>query len=746
MVDGLHRFLDRELANSVEGRQQQWSRNYSSSAAYEASIEKNRTRFRRIIGAVDPRLPGPLEIVSLAADPSIVAQTQKFTIRQARWPVLPGIWGEGLLLEPVGEARVNIVALADADQTPEQLAGLAPGIAPASQFARILAENGCRVLVPVLIDRSFEFSGNPDLPATRARKPRQPHREWLYRMAYEMGRHVIGFEVQKILAAVDWFQAQGNRPTGVAGYGEGGLIAFYSAAADSRIGAALVSGYFQPRESMWQQPIYRNVWSLLTEFGDAEIASLIFPRSLVIENSSMPDVPDLAFDAANRRQPGITPGRIANPPLEETSREFERARSVWNRLPAGERGRLDLISGHARLSPGVFGTRDSLQAFLNALGSTSVPEVRMTTEAVKDRRQGFDPKQRQLRQVRQIEDHVQGLLRTSEQVRDAFFLKQMPTKPGKEFEQAAVPYREHFWNEVIGKVAEPLLAPKPRTRLRYDQEKWTGYDVVLDVWPDVFAWGILLLPKDLRPGEKRPVVVAQHGLEGLPQDVIETGVESYSAYRAFAASLADQGYIVYAPHNPYRGHDRFRQLQFKANPLKLSLFSFIIGQHRQQLDWLKSLPQVDPERIGFYGLSYGGKAAMRIPAVLEDYALSICSGDFNEWIWKNVTTTWPNSYMFTGEYEMYEFDLGMTFNYAEMAYLIFPRPFMVERGHRDGVGLDEWVAYEYAKVRRLYDEQELGHRAEIEFFNGVHEIHGKGTFDFLSRHLNWPGRSAAGTR
>ena len=37
-----------------------------------------------------------------------------------------------------------------------------------------------------------------------------------------------------------------------------------------------------------------------------------------------------------------------------------------------------------------------------------------------------------------------------------------------------------------------------------------------------------------------------------------------------------------------------------------------------------------------------------------------------------------------------------------MAYLIAPRPFMVERGHDDGVGIDEMVAYEYAKVRYLY--------------------------------------------
>ena len=50
----------------------------------------------------------------------------------------------------------------------------------------------------------------------------------------------------------------------------------------------------------------------------------------------------------------------------------------------------------------------------------------------------------------------------------------------------------------------------------------------------------------------------------------------------------------------------------------------------------------------------------------------------------------------------------------------------------------EWVAYEYAKVRRLYDKLAIGDRTAIEFFNGPHTINGAGTFEFLHRHLNWP--------
>jgi hypothetical protein len=70
-----------------------------------------------------------------------------------------------------------------------------------------------------------------------------------------------------------------------------------------------------------------------------------------------------------------------------------------------------------------------------------------------------------------------------------------------------------------------------------------------------------------------------------------------------------------------------------------------------------------------------------------------------------------------------------------MAMLIAPRPFMVERGHRDPVGEDEWVAYEYAKVRRYYDEAGIGDRTAIEFFNGGHRINGVGTVEFLRKFL-----------
>ena len=135
---------------------------------------------------------------------------------------------------------------------------------------------------------------------------------------------------------------------------------------------------------------------------------------------------------------------------------------------------------------------------------------------------------------------------------------------------------------------------------------------------------------------------------------------------------------------------------------------------------------------------------MRVPPLLNRYALSICSGDFNEYARKMAGLEMPMSFMYTIEYETYEFNLAGTFDYSEMANLMAPKPFMVERGHDDGVGVDEWVAYEYAKVRRFYTRLKIPERTAIEFFDGIHEINAKGTFEFLDRHLK--NAPAAATR
>jgi len=542
LMEGAHQFVARQIDGSNAGRPRFWKRDFSSRAAYENSVEPNRRRFLHMIGAVDPRLPARLERCDDDRNPSLVAETDSYHIEQVKWPVLEGVWGEGLLLRPKGPRAGFVVAVPDADQTPEQLCGLAPGIPAESQYARRLVENGCEVLISVMIDRTARWSGHPDLKMTD-----QPHREWIYRQAYQMGRHIIGYEVQKVLAAVDWFEHSGGAHVkiGVAGYCEGGLTAFYAAAADPRIHAVLVSGYFDSRQQIWSEPIYRNLFGILREFGDAELATLIAPRALVIEYSRVPNITS-------------PKGDLKTPKFETVKAEFERIDTLTR--PGFQL--KELVSGPAGASIGP-GSSPAIEAFARAVGIARLAAVTNTFPA--ERRDGFDAGERQKRQVRELEHHVQSLVRASEHVREQFYLYKVAPELADEtwssqlrhqtqnparFVDASKWYRRYFHDEVLGKFDEPLLPPQPRTRRIYDREKWTGYEVVLDVWPELFAWGILLLPKDIRPGERRPVVVCQHGRRGVPQDVIDGDV---AAYHNFAARLAEQGFITFAPHNLYRG-------------------------------------------------------------------------------------------------------------------------------------------------------------------------------------------------
>jgi dienelactone hydrolase len=621
----------------------------------------------------------------------------------------------------------------DCDWTPEQAIGLTPGVPPDQQFPRRFAEAGCRIIVPSLIDRSDRFAGNPDV-----RSVKHSQRETLWRAGYELGRSPLGYEIQKILAAADWMEATRSQPPrshewpailerirnpasckqelGMVGYGEGGLLALYAGALDSRFLAVGVCGAFGLGERLSEQPIYRNVWSLMQRFGDAELAAMIMPRALIVEWGRYPEV--VHSDAQ-----GGAPGKLWRPAQSEWRAEQERFEKIMPEMPA------NFLMADAS-TVGDWSMAQRLYRKLCATGgiSQTLEPPPAAATAVPD------PLIRARRQYIQILEDTQWLLRESEYTRRDFW-KQAVFTNASAFAQSVSWYRDYFRNQIVGEIGPPSMPANPRSRFWLSTNGWRGFEVMLDVYPDVYAYGIILVPDNLKPGDKRPVVVCQHGLEGRPTDTIQG---NHPAYRDYASQLARKGYVVFAPQNPYLGRTEFRQLQRKSQPLGLTLWSFIAKQHQVITDWLAALEFVDPSRIALYGLSYGGKTAMRVPVLVDRYCLSICSADYNEWIWKNVSARSPYSYLWTMEYDMPEFNLGNTFNYSELSWLIFPRPFMVERGHDDGVAPDEWVAFEFAKTKRHYVKLGMGDRAAIEFFDGPHAIHGKGTFDFLERHLRFP--------
>lgn len=689
-------FLDRKTAESVSHRARYWNRNFDSRNAYEDSVLPDRQRLRHLAGIRDARLPfeSPT-IVRTFEIPEVLAESATHRLYAVTWPVFDRFTAEGLLLEPKTDRPAGtIIHLPHAGYVPEDVLGLTdkkyePG------FETPIKDR--RVLIPATIDREIMQYGRIEL--TR--------REYVHRAAYQLGRHVLGYEIQGVLALVDWLKSRDPAaPVRVEGYGDGGMAALYAGAVDTRIDELVVAGYFDDRNRMCDEPLDRNVFALLDRFGDAELASLVAPRKLTVFNRT---APVLTLTAGK----GGAPGSLVPPRTETVLAEIERARKLV------EPFRNDNWLRFERDEPVPAGTVTIRNAFLR-------PETVLAPRRP-------DPAGRQQRILDGMDRHTQFLLDLSERTRKEFWGKIDTTSP-EAFEKSCRWYRDYFGREIIGLFDEEPVPPNPRSRKYADLPTHVIYEVELDVFRGLTAYGLLLLPKDLREGRKRPVVVCQHGRNGRPSSAIRGGRER--SMIGFATDLVERGYVVFAPQNMYTLEEEFRYNQRKAFPLGKTIFSLIVPQHRVITAWLASQPFVDGDKIAFYGISYGGESAMRIPPLVDRYCLSICSADFNSWNKKVASNRLPFSFMRTREYEMFWFDLANTFDYSDMAALIAPRPFMVERGHVDTVALDEYVAFEYAKVRFLYDcLLKIPERTTIHWFDGPHRIDGTETYPFLDRWL-----------
>lgn len=324
--------------------------------------------------------------------------------------------------------------------------------------------------------------------------------------------------------------------------------------------------------------------------------------------------------------------------------------------------------------------------------------------------------------VTKIEKHLLGLIPAAEAKR-ATLLRTLGAK--------GVARRWH--EEVVGVLPRYDGPFRLRERTVAEADTWTGVSISIDALPGVIAQGVLMKPRGMREFERRPLVIVQHGLMGRPESLFRLGMDApeYRTYRNFAERLIGEGFIVYCPQNPYSGD--FRALQLLANPRGLSLFAFIEAQYRRTLDYLEKLPYIDGKRIAFYGLSYGGATALRVPVFEPRFRGIVCGGNFNEWIRKLIAPELPYSYIHTTEYEIYEWNMANIASHAELAALgalLHPRPipFLVERGHRDKVGVDEWVEYEFARLKGYIKDPKL---RRLSYFDGEHRTDGAAAIPFL---------------
>ena len=746
IIAQIDRYLEERTGDLAADRHQHWTRDLRSKKAYTESVDENREKLKRIIGFVDERTEPRMESYSEGPQPGLLSETPTYTVQAVRWPVFEEVMGEGLLLLPKGEVKAAVVAFPDADQLPEELIGWSSGPSGVTPFAARLAENGIAVLIPVLVSREMRYieegkSAIPIhdwLPENNERRNLRTNlsiREIVWRQAFLMGRHVIGYELQRAAAGLDWFEEHfsGDLPLGLAGYGEGGLLALYGAAVDPRVDVTLVSGYFGPREDLFREPTERLVWGLLKEFGDAEIASLILPRTVIVEYSAEPDYAvvtpmppreddepkdwfqDMALKSAIE-------GRIETRPLSEVRGEIERLREFFK--GSSFETPIHFIHGSDN-QPLQGGSRESLQPFVKALGLSELRASAGTIPPVPT--DPIDASRRQYRNADNLSAHLIKWGDNSDFDKYRYF--QGDTSSPAAWDRSMEPYRKAFYEEIIGKLPEADDPPplNIRQRLVMESLNWTGHEVIYDAFPGVLGTGLLAVPRNIPEGEKRPLIVLQHGHGGMPGSYAKDG-----AYRNLLSKLCERGFVVFAAHVPYHFNAK------RAFPVGATVYSFGVQQYHQAIRFLKTLDYVDAERMGYYGLSWGGRSALYLPPLVPEFKFAVSSCFFSYWPKRALTTDWTASNLYHEGFELYKFGLGTRFGHAEMALMTAPRGFVVENGYYDTAVVTSLAAYEFAKVKRVYDLLGISDRVLWGAHIGGHETHTDTLFPYFHRMLQHP--------
>jgi dipeptidyl aminopeptidase/acylaminoacyl peptidase len=113
----------------------------------------------------------------------------------------------------------------------------------------------------------------------------------------------------------------------------------------------------------------------------------------------------------------------------------------------------------------------------------------------------------------------------------------------------------------------------------------------------------LFLPRELRPAERRPAIIFVHGGPVRQMLLGYHYMEVYHLFYAVNQWLASQGYVVLSVN--YRGgigYGKSFRMSPNTNARGNSEYQDVVAGAK----YLQSRPDVDPRRIGIWGLSYGG--------------------------------------------------------------------------------------------------------------------------------------------
>ena len=266
----------RSVILNYEPRQETfWNRDYSSIDAFETSVAPNRRRWAEAVGIFEP------DGTDLNPTLNLWYEDETLTAWWLTIGLLGGLRGRGILALPKNRKNPAplVIAQHGIGSSPEKVFGLDDPSDVYKSYGRGLAEAGFAVIAPMNI------SGGPP----RARQER---------LCKLLGKTLWGLEIYRTRRLLDVLE---TRPeidvsrTGMYGISLGGAYTMFTTPLEPRIGAAVVCAWFNhrpnkmavddPRYSCFLSVNEEHIWipGWLREFTDSDLASLICPRPLLVE-------------------------------------------------------------------------------------------------------------------------------------------------------------------------------------------------------------------------------------------------------------------------------------------------------------------------------------------------------------------------------------------------------------------------------------------------------------------------------
>jgi dipeptidyl aminopeptidase/acylaminoacyl peptidase len=246
-----------------------------------------------------------------------------------------------------------------------------------------------------------------------------------------------------------------------------------------------------------------------------------------------------------------------------------------------------------------------------------------------------------------------------------------------------------------------------------------GVDVSAFVEPELVRYhapdggdvpAYIFIPKGLDRSRKHPAIVWVHG-DGINQNYDGWHIErNYAVYYSFHQYLLQHGYVVIAPD--YRGSIGY------GREWREGVYLDVGGKDSRDAaaaaDYLKTLSFVDADRIGIWGLSYGGFFTLK---ALTDRPTTFRCGvdvagvpDFAMW-WVDPGGPWVNARMGTPQQHPALYEQAAPIDRIEK----LSRPLLVLHGTAD-------VNVPYVESVRLIDRLLKTHK-NFEFMVYPGEFH-----------------------